>query len=173
MVGVDGMSGAGKTTFAHRLAAELSVRCIGTDELVPGWDGLAASLDLLVDGVLAPLARGEPARWRRFDWIEHRPAEWVELPATPVVVVEGCCVGVPPVAAYLSLLIWIETPDAERRRRLEEREDWDAYAPFFDTWTSQESAIQAGARTQERADLVVDNSNLAGGPGFGDRFTCR
>ncbi len=57
VVGVDGLSGAGKTSFAARLSAELSAPCVSSDGLVPGWDGLEASLEGLVDWILDPLAR--------------------------------------------------------------------------------------------------------------------
>lgn len=170
VVGVDGWSGAGKTGFARRLAAELSAPCISTDDLVPGWDGLRASLDLVAGGILAPVARGEPGRWQRFDWVAQRPAEWVEVPPGDVLVVEGCCTGVPPIAGYLSYLIWLEAPDAERLRRLRAREDWEAYAPFFDRWRAQEVALQSGAGTPARADLVVDNSEVRPADSWGDRL---
>ncbi len=170
VIGVDGWSGAGKTGFARRLASQLSAACISTDELVPGWDGLRASLDLVAGGILAPATRGEPGRWRRFDWVAQRPAEWVEVPTAEVLVVEGCCAGVPPIVGYLSYLIWLEAPDAERRRRLQAREDWEAYSPFFDRWRAQEVALQSGAGTPARADLVVDNSEVRHADPWGDRL---
>jgi uridine kinase len=173
VVGVDGLSGAGKTSFAARLSAELSAPCVSADGLVPGWDGLEASLGTLVVSILEPLARGEAGRWRRFDWVENRPAEWIDVPTCDVLVIEGCCVGVPPVAAYLSYLVWIETPADDRRRRLQEREDWVHYAPHFDRWSQQESALQAGAGTPDRADLVVDNSGPACGETWGAGFVSR
>ena len=173
VVGVDGWSGAGKTSFAGRLAAALSVPCIGTDELAPGWDGLQASLDTLVDAILAPLSWGEPARWRPHDWAGGRLADWVDLPPQQLVVVEGCCVGVPPVADRLSYLVWIDTPEPERVRRLEERDDWEAYAPHYQQWHAQESALQGGSGTDGRADLVVDNSDATGDALAHDRFACR
>jgi len=173
VVGVDGLSGAGKTSFAGRLSAELSAPWVGADGLVPGWDGLEASLGALVDWILDPLARGEPGRWRRFDWVENRPAEWIDVPTCDVLVIEGCCVGVPPVAAYLSYLVWLDTPAGDRRRRLQAREDWVHFAPHFDRWSEQESALQDGAGTPDRADLVVDNSGPAGGERWGDRFVRR
>jgi hypothetical protein len=172
-VGVDGMSGSGKSSFAQRLAAELGAPCIGTDQMVQGWTGLEASLGPLATGVLAPLVAGGVARWRRFDWTGYRPAEEVSLAATDVVVVEGCCVGVPPSGDHLSYLVWLDAPPGERRRRLEARDDWWAFAPYYDSWTAQESALQAGARTSERADLVVDNSRPAGTVWTDGRFVLR
>src|ERR1700683_821452 len=73
IVGVDGMSGAGKTGFAQRLAAELGAPCLCTDDFVPGWDGLEESVRLLVNWVLRPLAEGRPARWQRYDWMAGCP----------------------------------------------------------------------------------------------------
>jgi hypothetical protein len=173
VVGVDGMSGAGKTGFARRLAAELDAPCLCTDEFVPGWDGLGQSVGLLVDWVLRPLAAGRPARWQRYDWVAGRPGDWAELPAADVVVVEGCCVGLPPAAAYLSYLVWVDTQPTQRRQRLERRDDWEVYEPFADGWSSQESALQAEARTAARADVVVDNSAPAAGGDWPDRFAVR
>jgi hypothetical protein len=170
VVGIDGMSGSGKTVFAHRLAAELAAPVLSTDDLVPGWDGLAESVRLLTDWVLRPLAAGQPARWRRYDWVAGRPGEWADLDPGAFLVVEGCGTGVFPAAEYLSYLIWIDAPAAERRRRLQQREDWAAYAPFADRWARQEAALQARADTPGRADVVVDNS--AGTPpgGLSDSF---
>jgi uridine kinase len=162
VVGVDGFSGSGKSSFAQRLAAELGAPCLGTDEMVQGWDGLSASLDALAAGVLSPLVEGAQARWRRFDWTSYRPAGWASLPASEVVVVEGCCVGVPPAGDLFSYLVWLDAPPEERRRRLRQRGDWSTFAPYFDSWSAQESALQAGARTPERADLLVDNSRPTG-----------
>ena len=173
VVGVDGMSGAGKTGFAGRLAAELDAPCLCTDDLVPGWDGLAESVGLLVDWVLRPLAEGRLARWQRYDWMAGRPGDWAELPAADFVVVEGCCVGMPSAAAYLSYLVWVETQPAERRLRVERRDNWYFYAPFADGWSRQESALQAGSRAAERADVVVDNTAPRPGTGWPDRFPVR
>jgi hypothetical protein len=114
IVGVDGMSGAGETGFAQRLAAELGAPCLCTDDFVPGWDGLEESVRLLVNWVLRPLAEGRPARWQRYDWMTGCPGDWVGLPGTEFVVVEGCCVGLPAAAAYLSYLVWVETQPAQR-----------------------------------------------------------
>ncbi|HVT70025.1 MAG TPA: hypothetical protein VHF26_19900 [Trebonia sp.] len=170
VVGVDGLSGAGKSGFARRLAAELGAPVLSTDDLVPGWDALAESVALLTEWVLVPLAAGRPARWRRYDWIAGRPAEWVDVEPGDFLVVEGCCVGVPPAAAGLSYLIWIDAPAGERRRRLELRSDWAAYQPFFESWTRQENALQAAADTPGRAGLVVDNSGRSGTGEWAGRF---
>lgn len=168
VVGIDGLSGSGKSGFARRLAAELDAPVLSADDLVPGWDGLAESVTLLTEWVLQPLAAGRPARWRKYDWTAGRAGEWACLEPGDFLIVEGCCVGLPSAASALSYLIWIDTPAAERRRRLERRPDWGIYQPFAERWARQEAALQAGADTPGRADLVVDNSEQAGAGGRAD-----
>src|SRR5665811_2548520 len=70
VVAVDGPSGAGKTDFAAALAERLpSAQLLHMDDLYPGWDGLAQAVADLHDQVLAPLAAGEQAAYRRWDWV--------------------------------------------------------------------------------------------------------
>ena len=56
VVGIDGMSGSGKSSFARRLASELAAPVLSVDDLVPGWEAIAESVGLLADWVLRPLA---------------------------------------------------------------------------------------------------------------------
>lgn len=168
VIGIDGLSGSGKSGFARRLAAELDAPMLSADDLVPGWDALAESVTLLTDWVLCPLAAGRPARWRKYDWIVGQPGEWAGIEPGDFLVVEGCCVGLPPAAPTLSYLVWIDTPKAERRRRLELRPDWGTYQPFAERWACQEDTLQAEADTPGRADLVVDNSEPSGIDGWAD-----
>ena len=70
LVAVDGPSGAGKTTFAERLAGALiragrRVEVVHTDDLLDGWEDQFTFWTRLECGVLEPLARGEPGRSRR------------------------------------------------------------------------------------------------------------
>jgi hypothetical protein len=157
IVGVDGRSGAGKSTIAGRVAAALGAPVVHLDDVVPGWDGLAESVDRLVDWVLAPAAAGRPVRWRRYDWELARYVEWHETPVDGVLVVEGSGCGARHAARYLTALVWIETPDDVRRDRLAARVDGGTYAPFLDRWARQEIAIVESDAIPARADVVVDN----------------
>jgi hypothetical protein len=161
VVAVDGMSGSGKSTFAIRLADQLGAPIVSTDAFVPGWSGLRTSIDLLVEWILVPLARGEQARWRRYDWEAAAPGGWETVPVSTFLVIEGCGVGVPAAARLLSYLVFVDTPDHQRQRRIRRRSDWAVYAPHAEHWAEQEAALQVGAGSIERAQLVVDNSDDA------------
>lgn len=160
VVAVDGPSGAGKTTYAALLAVALGppeapAPVVHLDDIYPGWDGLEAAVPRLVEGVLAPLSRGEPARLRRHDWVLDREGDWYDVPVAPVVVVEGCAAGARACAPYLSALVWLEAPTGVRRDR-GLRRDGEAYRPHWERWARQESRHFAREGTRDRADLVLD-----------------
>ena len=68
VVGIDGRSSAGKSTLARRIAeARPGTSVVHTDDVAWnqsrfGWT------DLLVDGVLEPLRRGQPVSFRPGAW---------------------------------------------------------------------------------------------------------
>src|SRR5690242_15913402 len=68
LVAVDGPSGAGKTTFALRLAKLLDAPVVHTDDLLDGWDDQFTFWERLERQVLSPLRRGETAGYQRYQW---------------------------------------------------------------------------------------------------------
>ncbi len=156
---IDGWSGSGKTSLADRLAPAIDAPCVHLDDLVPGWSGLARSVELLVEWVLAPLAAAGPARWRRWDWEAGAFGKWEILAPTELVVVEGCGAGSALARPWLSGLIWISVDDEERSRRLKARPDWPTYAPWADMWGRQERELRAGEDPLASADAVVETGD--------------
>jgi len=132
------------------------------EDLYPGWEGLARAPALLREWVLEPLARGDGAAWRRYDWERGAFArEWTLLPGDVasggVLVVEGCGSGSADGRGLLDLLVWVTAPDGDRSRRLDARGDASVYAPYRRVWAEQEEAFYGENRPLEHADLVVDN----------------
>lgn len=152
---MDGPSGAGKTTLAAEVARELDCPTVHLDELYPGWDGLGAGVQRLVDEVLTPWAAGQPARYRIWDW--HGGAFGVQriVPPPAVIVVEGCGASVGVAGEHAALRVWVDAPPAVRRVRGLAR-DGELYAPFWDAWAAQEEAIFTADATRARADLIVE-----------------
>jgi hypothetical protein len=158
VIGVDGPSGAGKTVLAGRLAAELDdVTVVHVEDLYPGWSGLDAVVPRLVAWVLQPSDEGRPPRWRRWDWAAGRYAEWHELPARSVLVVEGVGAGARACAPYLDLLVWVEAPEQVRYLNAMHR-DGVLYRPHWRRWAAAERLHFDREGTRARADVVVSTS---------------
>lgn len=158
LVTLDGRSGAGKTRLAGRLARALGrAPVVHLDFFYPGWDGLAAGVELAVGWVARPLTAGRPARWQRYDWKAGGFAEWRETPWAPVVVLEGCGTGSAALRPYASTAVWVDTPTNLRDDRLRARIDWPGYAPHRARWKAQEEALFAVEQPWMHADAIIDN----------------
>lgn len=160
VIAIDGPSGSGKTTLAADLADALDAPTIHMDDLFPGWDGLAPAPGLLTDQVLQPLAQGERAAYRRWDWTTSCWAEPVPVPVPPnrLLIVEGCGASVGPAAPYAAVRLWVEAhPDVRMARGI--ARDGEAFRPHWERWARQEEQVFSADRTRERADLVIDTTD--------------
>jgi hypothetical protein len=163
VVAIDGPSGAGKTDFATALAKRLpSAQVLHMDDLYPGWGGLDRAVSDLHDQVLAPIARGDLAAYRRWDWEHERYAEWQRLPAANLLLVEGVGSGAGPGRDLESALLWLEADPEVRLRRGIDR-DGESYRPHWRQWAASEDALFASDGTRGRADLIVNTSGLTDG----------
>ena len=159
VVAVDGPSGSGKSTFAASLGGLLSAPVVQMDDLYPGWDGLAQAVPLVTRQVLEPLTSGQDAAYRRWDWVENRWAETVPVTSAPVVVLEGVGSSVRPAGDYAAVRVWVEADHAVRMARGIER-DGEAYRPHWERWARQEDALFAADGTRDRADILLDTTEL-------------
>ena len=161
VVAVDGRSAGGKSTVAGRLAEAIGPgTVVHTDDVAWNhgffdWDGL------LVDGVLAPLSRGEAVAFRPPAWVEHGRPGAVEVPAgVDVVLVEGVGASRQSLAPHLDAAVWVQSDADEANRRGIERDitlgrNRAEAVAFWDEWMVQELPFLAADRPWERADLVV------------------
>lgn len=157
LVAVDGPAGSGKTTLAAALAtARPGTTVVHMDDLYDGWSGLPRVADQL-DGLLAPLGRGRPGSYRRYDWHEERYAETVTVPPGRLLVLEGVGSGDRSVAHLVTVLAWVSAPAELRLRRGLER-DGAAMAGAWERWMRDEAEHLARQRTEERADVLVDGT---------------
>jgi uridine kinase len=165
VVAVDGPSGAGKSLLAQRLSAALgagspTVPVVRLDDVYPGWDGLEDGVTRVVQGVLEPLSHGRAATLRRHDWVHGVDGESYQVPAAPVVVLEGCGSGAQACRPYLSVLVWVDAPQSLRHERAMAR-DGEGYRPHWRRWADQEDAHFAREGTADRADVLWWNAPAA------------
>ena len=168
IVVVDGLGGAGKTVLAETLAGELGAPVVQGDDffrpsaerqpLGDGSDSVGESFDWrrLERQVLAPLLRGEEARYQRYDWDSDCLSEWVTVPSRDTVLVEGVFLLRTELRRYASVSIWVETPREVRLARGIERDGEAARSRWIDEWMPAEDAYTSSMRPHTAATLVVD-----------------
>lgn len=162
LVAVDGHAGSGKSTLAGRLAAELGgapvvhLDDLATHEEPFEWTGR------LAEQVLAPLSEGKAARHQVYDWTARRFGGEREIPADPVVLLDGVGSGRRALRPYLALLLWLEVAAQTARRRGLLR-DGPALAHFWTGWNRAEDAHFAADPSRPFADLLLRQTEDAGG----------
>lgn len=158
LVCVDGPAGSGKTTLAGALADALDgAPVVHMDDLYEGWaQELGHPLAARVEAwLLVGWEAGLPGMHPRFDWGLGRYAEWVTVPAAPVVILEGCASGSTLIRGRASLLVWVQAPVDLRLQRGVERDGLALEAQWRE-WQAHEEAHFAADGTRSAADVVVD-----------------
>lgn len=157
LVGIDGCGGAGKTTFAQRLArhapSDESWPVIHTDDFASHDEPLEWWPRLLAQ-VVEPLLRNEPATFRAYDWVRRRVGAEATVQPAEVVVIEGVGATRSAWRDRLTTSIWVETDPQLRLRRGLDR-DGEELADFWRDWRQAEDRYVATEDPARRVDLVV------------------
>lgn len=157
LVAIDGPGGAGKSVFADRLAGFLGgAPVVHTDDFA-SWDEPLDWWPRLEAEVLGPLERGEPVRYRAYDWLRRQLGDWREISERDVVLLEGVSSARRAVADRLTFAIWIETPRTARLARGITR-DGESMLAQWETWMAEEDVHFAVDGSRDRADVVVDGA---------------
>jgi uridine kinase len=160
LVAVDGPSGAGKTSFAARLAGAIGpgTPIVHTDDMLDGWRDQVTFWPRLEEWVLGPLREGRPGRYRRYDWeAGNFSREWTDVPAAPAVVLEGVTSARAEIRPELTLSVFLTAPLAERISRTDRR-DGGTLSAYLEEWRRGEEAHFAADATAHHADVVVDTT---------------
>ena len=157
VVAIDGCGGAGKSTFAARLGRELDAPVVSTDEFA-SWSHPIDWYPRVVEELLAPLAAGRPATYRRSEWGGGESIVFTVEPA-PVLILEGVSSSRLAFEDYLAFRIWVETDRDVRLRRGLER-DGEHMRDQWLEWMADEDAYVARENPRERADVIVSGEGL-------------
>jgi uridine kinase len=152
LVGVDGMSAAGKSTFARRLGEASGAEIVAIDDFYRVMDddvrfdlepSAAVRLDYdwqrLATEVLTPLRAGRTAHYRQYDWETGTlPEARATATSAGIVIVEGVYACRPELFAIYDLTVFVTTPDAlrwerqgERPESLEWKQRWDRAEQYY------------------------------------------
>lgn len=168
VLALDGRCGSGKTTIAGRLAQQFPA-CIvlHTDDFylppaqrVHGWEKKpCANMDLtrLRDETLRPAYDGQTVPYRAYSCREGACQPVQELPAQPLVILEGSYSHHPLLTGYETLRVFVTCSKDEQAHRLKAREG-ERYENFAARWIPLEEGYFAQYRIEETADFVVDTT---------------
>ncbi len=172
LVAVDGPSGAGKTTFAGRLARALQgasrlryasalpadTAIVPTDAFLDGWAEPLSVWPALRSDVLDPLAAGRPGAYHAYDWTLRRfGAEAIPVGVPTVLILEGVTSASAGVRAQLSLAVFVTGDAAVRTERTLARDGANIEAALRN-WQAAETMYFQAERTADVADVVVDGT---------------
>ncbi len=151
---IDGRSGAGKTTIAHRIADALGARVVSLDEFYPGWSGLAAATEI-AGGIARDHRDGILARYRRWDWERHEWSHERTVDPTRPLVVEGCGALTASSARDATASMWFDG-DADRRYAAAIARDGEGFRSHWEMWAEQERIHMTAHDPAGLADIVAE-----------------
>jgi len=168
IIAVDGGSGSGKSTLAKEWAGQekgvvvvplddfyLPVKDEVLEKRTPQADyEMAFDRERIKAQLLEPLRSGHRARYQVLDWELSQLGEWATVEPRGLVVVEGVYSHRPEWQEFMDLKIWVEVPQALRRKRAEDRGENTRIQ--LDCWQAAEAWYVETFNPMQAADVVVD-----------------
>lgn len=182
-VGVDGVDGAGKTTFADELAETIVTRPtirVGLDGFhhprsvryrrgrhsPEGYFHDSYDYARLREMVLEPLSPGGGGRYGRaaFDYRTDRPiaSGWQHAPSDAVLIVDGIFLHRPELRPYWDYTVFLQVDFTMSIRRCAARGDLDPDpgAPSNRRYVEGQRLYLDQCHPADQASIVIDNSDL-------------
>lgn len=164
-MGIDGRTGAGKTSLAADVAAALHVRgrsavVLSMDELYEGWNGVAAVGETVCRDVVGPLRQRRAPQVRRYDWQRQRLGTPQTLVVEDTLVLEGVGSTTHGCRELVDVTVWVQAPRDVRLARAFQRVGQGDLATHVDIWEAQEDALfgpDSYPHSPTGFDLVVEN----------------
>lgn len=168
IIAVSGFGGAGKTTFANALSAEMDIPVIGTDSFFRGFDIIEYSNWECIDftrlekEVCLPFLRGdEIISYREFDWQTNSPGKYRNIPHRSKIIIEGIGLFRPELTNYFSYMIWIDCPLEEAITRGKRRDREQLISPqdqnWDGIWRSNDEEYWSEFKPKDIANEIIEN----------------
>ena len=164
---IEGPCLAGKTTYANKLAAELSVSCNvfhmddfflrprqRTDERfnTPGGN---VDYERFLSEVILPLKENKAFSYRKFDCKTMSLGEEVYVKPAEINIVEGTYSMHPELGKYYDKSIYIDILPEKQLERLKNRENEEKVKMFIQKWIPLEQAYFAFFEPKNKCDEVI------------------
>ncbi len=158
LIAIDGFGGSGKTTLAKKLAEKFEfVSIVQLDDFYSP-ELKRTDRKRLVEQVVIPLKENRKAKYQRYDWTNKSLAEWKEIEAGGIVIVEGISTLHPDFGDKYDLTIWIDTSQEEAAKRGISRDineyNIDSKEQWKNEWMPQEKEYVELIKPQNKADII-------------------
>jgi uridine kinase len=166
IVAVDGYAGAGKSTLAQWLAAQLQVAQVVTLDdfyraLTPEQENnlhadaaLRAYFDMaeFANNVLLPLQNNTIATWQPVDWLTGRSLATKQLVPESVVIIEGVFACAHELLEHVDMSVMVTAEQALCQQRVLARPQEDA--AWYQHWAATEEWYHRSNQTQARVNYL-------------------
>jgi len=170
LLGIDGCGGAGKSTLAQAFKEvdANNVTVIHMDdfykpsmlrepekkeEIGGNWD-----CERVRKQILLPLSKNQNTKYQRYDWNRDEIAEWHDVSAGGLVVIEGCYSLINNLNEFYDFKIWVDSPRDLRLSRGIERDGEGNRHLWEDLWMPAEEQYIREQQPLKTVDLIVDGS---------------
>ncbi len=158
LIGIDGISGTGKTTLALLIKKALgNVRVITTDDF---WSDDLGKVDteLLKESLLKPLSEGNEGSYEEYNGYLKKKVS-VSVKPHGIIIIEGIYAFQSDLEKYYDYKIWVDSESANADERVKIRGDWDEKAEHMENIRNMENEYIEKDNPKERADLIVNNNS--------------
>jgi hypothetical protein len=157
VLAVDGRSGSGKTTLAGRIQRVIPASAVVHTDDIAWKQAMFDWAGLLIGGILEPVHRGEPVRFRPPAWLEHNRDGGIDVPRnSELVIIEGAGSARRELMPMIDAVIWVQSDMAETERRGIDRDGGDEAAiTFWHLWMAEELPFMAQQQPWTRADIII------------------
>ncbi|MAG12475.1 hypothetical protein CL630_01550 [bacterium] len=168
IIGVSGLGGVGKSTFATSLGEIIHAPIVGVDSFMKDRPTEDYSLWEIMDfprlekEVLKPmLANKTTFSYGHFDWEQNGIIGRREIKHQGLLIVEGVGLFRPELKKYLKLTIWVDCPveEAINRGKKRDREEYqNPQDEYWDTiWKKNDQEYLEAYHPEKTADIIVNN----------------
>ncbi|QQE13203.1 hypothetical protein JD969_07020 [Planctomycetota bacterium] len=170
LVGVDGVGGCGKSTFARELAEAIGEPIVGMDDFYRVMDeekrarlsleeGVWRYFDwerLRISVVFKALKGCRHLYYEAYDWSKNQLGDIREINIKDVLIVEGVYSCLPTIAVY-DLKIWIDVPRGVATQRVRDRGENEEV--WIKRWAASEDWYVEQLVNLERFDFVYSGES--------------
>lgn len=167
LIGIDGGTNAGKSSFTGNIQKQLTVSShhIWQESFYKGFPSGKADpvhrvtadydWDRLERQVFEPLRQGQQITYQELDWNTRSLGGWVTVQRDAIIMFDGIQSTQTRFRELYDLRIWVDHPDHLRLERGVRREGEHMRQTFAESWIPFDEYYRTTHRTREYADLVV------------------